>query len=246
MGAEVCRAVLADPDCELVAAVDPRIELAALPAGVADGHDAGGPGRRPGPRSRSTSPSPRRRVANAAWCADHGVHAVIGTSGLDRGRSRRPACRVRRRAGPLPRRPQLRHRRGADDPPGRAGRALLRDRRDHRAAPRRQGRRAVGDGDAHRRTARRGVGGLGARPDHDRQPPRRARRAGRGRHPDPLGPHAGDGRPPGGAARHDGPDAVDPPRLLRPHVVHARGAAGGEAHRGPAGPHRGLDAFLEL
>ena len=38
---------------------------------------------------------------------------------------------------------------------------------------------------------------------------------------------ARDGRAPGGAARHDRPEPVDPPRHLRPLVVHARRAARG-------------------
>ena len=45
---------------------------------------------------------------------------------------------------------------------------------------------------------------------------------GAGRHPRPLGAAAGHRRPPGGAARHHRPDAHDPPRHLRPVVVHAR------------------------
>ncbi len=38
---------------------------------------------RPAPRWRSTSPWPPRPSTNAAWCAAHGIHAVIGTTGLD-------------------------------------------------------------------------------------------------------------------------------------------------------------------
>jgi len=86
MGGEVCRAVAADPDLELVAAVD-----VVAPGGT------GGPmandalaGVRTG-----TDPDVLTGVdvavdftvagsarANARWCAAHGVHAVIGTSGL--------------------------------------------------------------------------------------------------------------------------------------------------------------------
>jgi 4-hydroxy-tetrahydrodipicolinate reductase len=81
MGAEVCRAVAADPELELVAAVDPRVDEADLPAGVRSG-------RGPEPMAEAgvevavdftVAPS---ALANARWCASHGVHAVVGTSGL--------------------------------------------------------------------------------------------------------------------------------------------------------------------
>jgi len=86
MGGEVCRAVAADPDCELVAAVDPRLPDAGLPTGVdASGVALGA--------SVDALASARPEVAvdftvaesalaNARWCAAHGVHSVIGTSGL--------------------------------------------------------------------------------------------------------------------------------------------------------------------
>ena len=81
MGAEVCRAVAADPELELVAAVDPRSAEADVPAGVASGPtpdlmaDAGVEVA----VDFTVAPS---ALANAHWCASHGVHAVIGTSGL--------------------------------------------------------------------------------------------------------------------------------------------------------------------
>src|SRR5581483_10502521 len=80
MGAEVCRAVAADPACELVAAVDPHIDGADLPAGVATGTgpdvlaDAGAEVA----VDFTVAESAR---ANAGFCAVHGIHAVIGTSG---------------------------------------------------------------------------------------------------------------------------------------------------------------------
>jgi 4-hydroxy-tetrahydrodipicolinate reductase len=81
MGAEVCRAVIADPECELVAAVDPRIEAAAFPPGVLTGTDASALGDAGAEVAVDfTVASSARR--NASWCAEHGVHAVIGTSGL--------------------------------------------------------------------------------------------------------------------------------------------------------------------
>ena len=42
------------------------------------------------------------------------------------------------------------------------------------------------------------------------------------RYPCPLGAHAGDGRSPGGDTRRPGPDADDPPGQLRPRQLHAR------------------------
>ena len=66
-------------------------------------------------------------------------------------------------------RPQLRHRRRADDALRRAGRPVVRDGGDHRAAPRRQGRRPVGHGHADRRPhGRRLRRDWGGRPDPDR------------------------------------------------------------------------------
>jgi 4-hydroxy-tetrahydrodipicolinate reductase len=88
MGAEVCRAVAADPGLELVGAVDPHhagIDLRQV-AGV----DV------PGVQVEATADSLTRANvevavdftelaaarANLAWCASHGVHAVVGTTGF--------------------------------------------------------------------------------------------------------------------------------------------------------------------
>ena len=51
------------------------------------------------------------------------------------------------------------------------------------------------------------------------------------RDPGALGAAARDGREPGGVARHDRSEPVDPPRHLRPVVVHARRAARGAEGR---------------
>ena len=80
MGAAVCEAVVTDPDLELVAAVDPRAEgqtvhglpVAADPRALADSR---------------VEVAVDFTVADAArtnlqWCALHGVHAVVGTTGL--------------------------------------------------------------------------------------------------------------------------------------------------------------------
>lgn len=86
MGGEVCRVVAAEPELDLVAAVDPRLPAAGLPDGVpAAGVGLGS--------SADTLAEAGAEVAvdftvassaraNARWCAAHGVHAVIGTSGL--------------------------------------------------------------------------------------------------------------------------------------------------------------------
>ncbi len=77
MGAEVCRAVSDDPDLTLAAAVDLR-EPAGL-TGVRVGTDVGAMEGVDVAVDFTVAPSAR---ANALWCAAHGVHAVIGTSGL--------------------------------------------------------------------------------------------------------------------------------------------------------------------
>jgi 4-hydroxy-tetrahydrodipicolinate reductase len=82
MGAAVCAAVRADPELELVAAVDPAY------AGTALG--PGGLVAAPGPEALAEAGAEvavdftlaSAVAANAAWCAAHGVHAVIGTTGL--------------------------------------------------------------------------------------------------------------------------------------------------------------------
>ena len=88
MGAEVCRAVAADPDLELVAAVDPH--HAGLDVRQVTGVDA------PGMQTAADAEALTRAGAevavdftekaaaleNLAWCAAHGIHAVVGTSGF--------------------------------------------------------------------------------------------------------------------------------------------------------------------
>ena len=81
MGREVARAVTVDPDLELVAAVDPShagqivegVTIAdTLDALIAAGADVAVEFTRPteGP-------------ANIAWCVEHGIHVVTGTTGFD-------------------------------------------------------------------------------------------------------------------------------------------------------------------
>ena len=89
MGAEVCRAVAADPELELVAAIDPfhfGVDLR-----QATGVDVAG-------MQISKTPDVLANVgaqvvvdftvadaarANLKWCADNGVHAVVGTTGFN-------------------------------------------------------------------------------------------------------------------------------------------------------------------
>jgi 4-hydroxy-tetrahydrodipicolinate reductase len=84
MGGEVCRAVGADPELELVAAVDPRFPDVAGPDGVATGSTAEVMAAEAVDVAVDFTVAPSA-LANAHWCADHGVHAVIGTSGLGEG-----------------------------------------------------------------------------------------------------------------------------------------------------------------
>ena len=67
MGAEVCRAVEAADDLELVAAVDdgdPRDEVEARAQVVVD------------------FTTPDAVIGNIAWCLERGIHVVVGTSGF--------------------------------------------------------------------------------------------------------------------------------------------------------------------
>ena len=88
MGSTVCRAVVADPDLELVAAVDPRyagIDLRQaigldLP-GLQVAADAAALGRAGAEVAVDfTEAAAARR--NLQWCAANSVHAVVGTTGL--------------------------------------------------------------------------------------------------------------------------------------------------------------------
>ncbi|MGI8756519.1 MAG: 4-hydroxy-tetrahydrodipicolinate reductase [Acidimicrobiales bacterium] len=87
MGSTVCGAVLADADLELVAAVDPGAPGAPLRtvAGVDSDLDIAA-------RPEHLDETPEVMIdfthldaarANVAWCAERGVHAVVGTTGFD-------------------------------------------------------------------------------------------------------------------------------------------------------------------
>ena len=89
MGSLVCRTVAADPDLQLVAAIDPFHE--GLDVGKVTGAEA------PGVRVSADAESLRfakvqvavdfttidAARANLAWCAANGVHAVVGTTGFE-------------------------------------------------------------------------------------------------------------------------------------------------------------------
>jgi 4-hydroxy-tetrahydrodipicolinate reductase len=82
MGAAVCAAVRADPELELVAAVDPAyagttLQAAGMVAGTGPEVLA-----EAGAEVAVDFTVAAAVAGNAAWCAAHGVHAVIGTTGL--------------------------------------------------------------------------------------------------------------------------------------------------------------------
>lgn len=86
MGATVCRAVADDPELELVAAVDPG--AAGEPIRTVAGVDAG---FEVAARAEHLEALPEVMVDfthleaarhNLAWCAEQGVHAVVGTTGF--------------------------------------------------------------------------------------------------------------------------------------------------------------------
>jgi 4-hydroxy-tetrahydrodipicolinate reductase len=91
MGRTVCTAVAEDPDMELVAAVDP--EYAGIDLRQVTGADGAGiqiAKTAEGLLSAGAEVAVDFTVAGAAkknmrWCAEHGVHAVVGTSGLSQG-----------------------------------------------------------------------------------------------------------------------------------------------------------------
>jgi 4-hydroxy-tetrahydrodipicolinate reductase len=88
MGSTVCRAVVEDPDLELVAAVDPRyagIDLRQAVGlhepGLQMAADAGALSRAKADVAVDFTEASAARK-NLKWCAAHRVHAVVGTTGL--------------------------------------------------------------------------------------------------------------------------------------------------------------------
>ncbi len=88
MGREVCRTVLAHPDLDLVAAVDPHhdgVDLAALIGTATDGLVvAGDLGALTAAHSEVIVDFTQLDAARAtlAFCAEAGIHAVVGTTGF--------------------------------------------------------------------------------------------------------------------------------------------------------------------
>lgn len=80
MGREVCRTVAATPDLALVAAIDPAhvgedvegVTIAAEPGALTEA----------GAEIAIDFTHPSAVLANARWCLAHGVHVVIGTTGI--------------------------------------------------------------------------------------------------------------------------------------------------------------------
>lgn len=86
MGSEVCRAVLAEDDLELVAAVDPTAAGTPLrDLGVGSDLVVSGDVEAVATADADVAvdfTTPRAVAGNVAWYLDHGVHGVIGTSGM--------------------------------------------------------------------------------------------------------------------------------------------------------------------
>jgi 4-hydroxy-tetrahydrodipicolinate reductase len=88
MGSTVCRAVAADPDLELVAAVDPHhsgLDVRSVTGAAIDGvqivPDASGIASS-GAEVLVDFTELAAARENARWCAHNGIHAVIGTTGF--------------------------------------------------------------------------------------------------------------------------------------------------------------------
>jgi len=88
MGQEICRAVLQDPELELVAAVDPRLAgidlrqvIGVDGAGVQVGADIDEL-ERAGAEVAVDFTVAEAATVNMRWCAAHAVHAVVGTTGI--------------------------------------------------------------------------------------------------------------------------------------------------------------------
>jgi 4-hydroxy-tetrahydrodipicolinate reductase len=84
MGATVCAAVQAAPDLALVSAVDKRADGSPHPGGfgVSVSDDIAVLAR-DGAEVAVDFTAAHAAVENLLWCAEHGVHAVCGTTGID-------------------------------------------------------------------------------------------------------------------------------------------------------------------
>src|SRR5207247_2448076 len=88
MGKTVCAAVVSDPDTELVAAVDPfheGLDVRAVTGVDVPGMVVGGGGETMADAGAEVVVDFTEAAAareNLRWCAEHAVHAVVGTTGL--------------------------------------------------------------------------------------------------------------------------------------------------------------------
>lgn len=82
MGSTVCGAVAGAGDMDLVAAVDPAGAGTAVPGELAVAADLGAL-TDAGVEVAVDFTVPGAAKANAVWCAEHGIHTVIGTTGID-------------------------------------------------------------------------------------------------------------------------------------------------------------------
>lgn len=84
MGTTVCAAVQEASDLELVSAVDAKAEAGEHPtcAGVAVSNDVGALARAKAQVAVDFTTA-GAAVETLVWCAEHGIHAVCGTTGID-------------------------------------------------------------------------------------------------------------------------------------------------------------------
>jgi 4-hydroxy-tetrahydrodipicolinate reductase len=82
MGATVCAAVAGADDLELVAAVDPAGAGQGTASGLTVGEDLDA-FTTAGVEVAVDFTVPGAAVGNAVWCAEHGIHTVVGTTGVD-------------------------------------------------------------------------------------------------------------------------------------------------------------------
>jgi len=88
VGGEVCRAVAADPELELVAAVDPHhagLDVHQVTRAEAPGLQVAGDPEAMAHSSAEVAVDFTDRAAalgNIRWCSEHGVHSVVGTTGF--------------------------------------------------------------------------------------------------------------------------------------------------------------------
>ena len=238
MGREVCRAIVEDPDCVLVAAVDSTgcgenvgaiLGHPELTLPISDELDALNDAE---VDVAIDFTHPDAVMDNLRWCVRHAVHVVVGTTGIsqanldeirglieEEGQESNvfvapnfaigAVLMMRFAAAGSKFLPdveiiELHHSKKADAPSGTALKT------------------------AEEISKARAEGAVGSRVEGGRDGSARRRRR---RDPGALGAAAGPRRPPRGDPGRPRPVADDPPRLLRPGVVHARRSARREVDR---------------